>query len=157
MAQWHFKPCVERGTMAAKGCQTVRLHRSRSRSSETPPDNGSWAVGAALQPLSCFQTWRAKSSWIKGLFDHPAMCLGDEIKSAAPWCLLLSAEPGRSKPIALPFLSGLSRENLSWWQPERNNGRYPGTICLQKHWLWGQQEAVKTCGTFFFSLDFFFF
>lgn len=143
--------------MAAKGCQTGRLHQSRSH--ETLLDNGSWAVGVALQPLSCFQTSCAKSSWIKDLFDHPAMHLGDEINSAAPCCIFLSAEPMSWKPI---FLYGLNCENLSWWQSEQNNGRYPGTICLRKHWLQGQLEAVKTCRTslhcswFFFSSNFFF-
>lgn len=145
---------VLRGTVAAKGCQTGRLHQSKAAVLK-PCLIMSWAVGVALQPLSCFQTRRAKSSWIKGLFDHPAMCLGGEIKCTAPWCLLLSAELGSWKPTVWPFLSGLDCEHLSWWRPERNNGKYPGTICLQKHWPRGQQEAVKTCRTFFFSLEFF--
>lgn len=35
------------------------------------------------------------------------MCLGGEIKSAAPWCLLLSAEPGAGSPLPDPFSPGL--------------------------------------------------
>lgn len=112
--QWHFKPPVERGTMSARGCQAGRLHQRRRCRSLGLKHYQIMVLscGVALQPLSCFQTWCATNRWIKGLFDHSAMHLGDEINSTATCCLFLSAEPMSWKPTAWIFLYRFNSENV---------------------------------------------